>query len=139
MKAEREKIKEKERLLRSARNTLTGTGDNTIVRVVSPFTDAETGVRYEPGDVVVGWEAERVARYAEAGLVEMIAGPASPDPTPATPSGIDAGTSLRRPDGASASRLGPRETKPGVRPTSHDVGTAPMNLDGSRLGSKERD
>ena len=76
--------------------------NESIVRAISSFMDARTGRYYHPGDVVVGWEAERAQRYAEEGLVEVIGGSAS----------RDADTSLKRPDGASASKPGPSQTKP---------------------------
>jgi hypothetical protein len=90
--ADREKMEEKERLLRrcAPRNE-----NDLIVRVVSPFWDAKDGRDYQPGDVVVGWTAERAAWFAEQGLVEVIK------------------TEDR---GPMMGRLGPSEQKPGDGP-----------------------
>ena len=80
---------------------LDGSRLDVIVRVISPFYDAQTEKYFDRGDVVVGWSAERAAWFAEQGLVVVMR---TDDRGPGTG------------DGASASRPGPKETKPGDGP-----------------------
>jgi hypothetical protein len=78
---------------------------DSVVKAVTSFMDAKTGRDYRPGDVVVGWDADRAAHYAEVGLVEVI--------EPKTEEAPQAKTATRRKPGPSATKpkAGPKETK----------------------------
>ena len=57
---------------------------NQVIALVS-FTDTLTARDYRPGDVVAGWDADRVAHYAARGLVRVDEARAETEALPAGP------------------------------------------------------